>query len=224
MSDSSLSSQPRAPDSDGAHVSGEIVREQTVRAPIPTAPAPAVSGETVRAPIPVAPGEELLEAELLELEPVDEVDEVDELEAVELIDAGLEVGRADPPAVSGEVVAPEPEPDPEVAPRLRRSRTLRSGEVPGVVPADPMTSSGAQVMGPAVAWQRPSTDPGSLLPQGLSEITGPQPLSQAETTGPHAAMGPQRGRSHSYSDNVLWIVAGVLVLLAAVVLGFVLTR
>lgn len=223
MSDSSLSSQPRAPDSDGAHVSGEIVREQTVRAPIPTAPPPAVSGETVRAPMPVAPDEERLAAELLELDVV-EADEVDELEAVELIDEGLEVGRPDPPAVSGEVVAQQPEPDPEVAPRLRRSRTLRAGEVPEVVAADPMTSSGPQVMGPAVAWQRPSTDPGSLLPHSLSEITGPQPLSQAEPTGPHAVMGPQRARPPSYSDNVLWVVAGVLVLLAAVVLGFVLTR
>lgn len=256
MSEVSPTSRARASGDEG-HVAGEIVREQTVRAPIPTAPTEAEgaapSGNTVRSPVPtfdepmvprshaVTPAAPLLaaEPELEDLE-VDEVDEV-EVDAVELVEEELEVGRADPPAVAGEVIA-----TPEPAASSRRKNTLRAGEVPDMRRSDPrvelgavevpvapmgsdvistsMSSSGPQMVVQGGGWQRPTTDPGSLFVRGFSEATGPQPVAQAESTGPHPVMGSTRSRSRSDSSNALWILAGVLVLLAATVLGFVLTR
>ena len=243
MSDASPLSQARASD-DGVHVSGEIVREQTVRAPAPTPPPGTLglgaTGDTVRSPMPTPPAQAPMVPRSHQDTPADPlvaaeaIEEVELVEEVELLE-DLGIGRDDPPAVSGEV---------------RTRRTLRTGELPDMRRHDPrageiesgavevpiaavgsdiiptsMTSSGPQVVVPSGAWQRPSTDPGSMFVRGFSETTGPQPVAQAESTGPHGVVaGIRRARPEASSHNALWIVAGVLVLLAATVLGFVLTR
>ena len=244
------SSQSRIPGGDG--VSWEIVRAQTVRAPIPTAPAGmgSVSPDTVRTAMPEAPPSPSSESPMVPRSWIDTpadphaaalaLEDVEVLEELEPED-DLGIGRADPPAVCGEVIATEDPPS-----RGRRRTTLRTGEVPDVRRSDPrsgaieagavevpvvpmgsdliptsMSSSGPQVIVGGF-HQRPTTDPGSLFVRGFSEVTGPQPVAQAEATGPHPIMG-QRVRDDS-SSNALWILAGFLVLLAASVLGFVLTR
>lgn len=230
MSDASPLSRARASD-DGVHVSGEIVREQTVRAPIPTAPpgvlAAGATGDTVRAPMPMPPGElPVMPRSHMDTPtaPHAAADAVEEVEEIELLD-DLGIGREEPPAVAGEVVMQPARQDPRAG-----ALEVGSVEVPvapsasDLIPTS-MTSSGPQVVVPGGAWQRPATDPGSMFSPGFSEITGPQPIAQAESTGPHSVIaGARRRRPSASSNNALWILAGVLVLLAATVLGFVLTR
>ncbi len=167
-----------------------------------------------------------VEAEL-EPEPVLEVDAELEFEPVLEVDAELEV-------------------EPGAGPSSRRPSTLRTGQVPDVGRADPAAVAGEVLVEPTdsvpledgvVAVVRPSgtmeiptlaapttrrkqTDPGRLA-RGYAEPTGPQPILQAETTGPHPAM---RHGLMASGNTILWIVAGALVLLAMAVVAFVLTR
>jgi len=114
-----------------------------------------------------------------------------------------EIGRSDPPAVSGEVM---------VTPS-------RSDITPNAV-----ASSGPQpIVSESEVRRALSTDPGSMVRSGLAEVTGPQPHFQAESTGPQPAMRPNPVTA-SQSAMILWFVAGGLVLLAGAVVAFVLTR
>lgn len=237
MSDPLRASASPYPSDDGISVSGEIVREQTVRAPIPTAP----TSETVRAPVPVPPPDE----------PWDEADAdeqpmvprswiptpVDPLiasrraeekaraqaEAASVpkprrraptsrYDESNDVGRDDPAPVAGEVsvsvseeiLLAEPEP-------LRaRVQTLRSGEVPILSVPAPVSST-------------LTTDPGQKV-IGYADITGPQPLVQAEVTGPIGVTPrPVAHRADASRTTLLWLIAGVLVLLAGGVVALALS-
>ena len=119
--------------------------------------------------------------------------------------------RDEPPAVSGEVsieVAPSAEPAP---PAVGSVSVTSSGPMPALQPS--MISSGHhQVVNPAAFGQRPGTDPGTYGGVMFSETTGPQPLAQAEITGPHSVM---RGAARSRRpDRTLWYVALALVVLA----------
>jgi hypothetical protein len=67
-----------------------------------------------------------------------------------------------------------------------------------------MTASGAS---PVV--RRASTDAGYVIGDG----TGPHPPGQAET-GPHPVMRPRRRSESSRDSMVLWVLAGMLVVLA----------
>lgn len=154
------------------------------------------------------------------------------------------VRRGDPPVVSGEVaIDPAKVQSPEVPTRdvvvlpMTSSGAQpvmtaggpqqlmhSSGSHPillGTGPAMPssgshpiMTASGASPVVP----RRSSTDPG----YAGSEITGPQPRSQAEPTGRHPPMRVGR-RERGHDSLVLWALAGTLVVLALGVVMMVLS-
>lgn len=125
------------------------------------------------------------------------------------------ITREDPPAVSGEVaVDPAARAEPPVADAQRVAMTS-SGPNPALNPG---------------AFQRPTTDPGSATGPTYAEITGPQPVAQAETTGPHSVISgghpatravlEQEQRDH----KILWIFASTLLLLALGVVAFVVAQ
>lgn len=131
---------------------------------------------------------------------------------------------SDRPAVASGEVTVEPESDPHVP----ISGTFGAVATSGSYAA--MTQSGAQPVltpsGQHRVMPRPGTDPGTLV----AETTGPQPLYQAETTGPQPrdsgdtiGVGSGEGRlgsGASRGNTVLWIVAGVLLVLALGSVGF----
>jgi len=213
MSGSSPSSDPRVPRDDGSHISGEIVREQTVRARIPTPPV--TTGDTAVAPMPSAPmpSAPVAEAPMVprswiptpaapHYAATEELPEPGRRRSSTLRAEQLpEIGRADPPAVSGEVMVTD---------------TSSSGPQPLV--------SESELRGSESELRRAlSTDPGSMVRSGIAEVTGPQPHFQAESTGPQPAMRPNPVTAPQ-SAMILWVVAGGLVLLAGAVVAFVLTR
>lgn len=132
--------------------------------------------------------------------------------------------RDDPPAVSGEVsivVSSTSEPPPPAAevsviPMSISEPLVPEPGVPGtlppgaVVPGSMPSSDHHRVMNPA-SFQRPGTDPGSYVGAVYTDSTGPQPLSQAEATGPQVVM---RLAPRNRPDRTLWYVALALVLLA----------
>ncbi|MEM7159461.1 MAG: hypothetical protein AAF799_41870 [Myxococcota bacterium] len=251
MSEPLRASASPHPSDDAISVSGEIVREQTVRAPIPTAP----TNETVRAPMPAPPPSDAwdeadadeqpmvprswiptpvdpliasrraeekarAQAEALKKKAEAKQREAELAAAVpgrrrrtptSRYDESSDVGRDDPAPVCGEVavsVSPDDSATELVPPRAR-VQTLRSGEVPILSASPPALSN-------------PTTDPGQQV-YGYADITGPQPLAQAEVTGPIGVSARPVAARSSSSTTLLWLIAGVLVLLAGGVVALALT-
>lgn len=120
--------------------------------------------------------------------------------------------RDDPPAVAGEVsvvASAASEPPPPTA-EVTVMPMTPSGPLP---PSSPVVSEQHAMMHPASFGQRPGTDPGSYAGMVFTDSTGPQPMGQAETTGPQVVM---RRMKPAQPDRTLWYVALALVLLAVV--------
>ena len=118
--------------------------------------------------------------------------------------------RDDPPAVVGEVsvVASAASEPPPPAAEVTVMPMTPSGPLP---PSSPVVSEQHAMMHPASFGQRPGTDPGSYAGMVFTDSTGPQPMGQAETTGPQVVM---RRMKPAQPDRTLWYVALALVLLA----------
>lgn len=185
-----------------SRASGEIVHEQTVRAPIPMAPA---TETTVRAPIPTLPQEQTVRAfvpsavpggalalEVEELEELD-VEPVTEPSRAPVIDVGALVTELEACARRPDADVPVPRADqvtapeaavktsellgaPKPAPRPRTKR--RADEGPALRPEPPAVSGDISVSEP---------DPGDLF--------GPAPARREERargTAPARAARPRR--------------------------------
>ncbi|MEM9460717.1 MAG: hypothetical protein AAGF11_41520 [Myxococcota bacterium] len=119
--------------------------------------------------------------------------------------------RDDPPAVVGEVsvMTSSASERPPPAAEVTVMPMTPSGPLS---PSSPVASEQHVAMHPATFGQRPGTDPGSYAGMVFTDSTGPQPMGQAETTGPHAVV--MRRVKRARPDRTLWYVALALVLLA----------
>ncbi|MCH9683058.1 MAG: hypothetical protein K0V04_16605 [Deltaproteobacteria bacterium] len=238
---------PTAPDS------LPTVQEQTVRAPIPTAPSPLPATTPVPSPsedgipiphskIPTAPEEAAGQRRRSQTLRADHIPVI-ESEALEEIDPEFEFEEE----LDAELLDDDETVEPVASQSGRRSKTLRSGQLPASQRVEPAAVAGEVMVeaadstsledalgviltptGPAsvpslpvAGGRRPRTEPGGFA-RGFAEPTGPQPVLQAETTGPHPVA--RRGVQAESGNTLLWVVAGALVLLAMAVVMFVATR
>lgn len=176
------SSDPRVPADDGPQVSGEIVREQTVRAPMPPgwgvpppAPAPVRSPEadTVKTAPPAPPVAAAVPPPVA-AESLDRAAPVARRRRSSGPDRLADLRRDDPPPVSGEVRVVDVTPE---VPSRRDRPTVPLGRVPQIRRDDPPPVSGEVKVVP---------EPGAVeapMPHAISDAipiafaaSGPQPI------------------------------------------------
>ncbi len=217
MTGSSLDDSNTAPETPA--VSGETVRAWNPMLQTPPAEAPAVTGETVRARIPTPPpgtrpsvedepiGADLVEPEPFELEaeliesvgpdvPVSRAEAPTLPESAADVPSVPDIGRAEPPAVAGEVSVAEPEPVGmfDARPQRPRRRSTEPAEQASPTRADPPAVAGEVSVGSTTQPPPPSegrvmtaSGPQPVLTPDAMAISGPVVVTPEAMT----ASGPQ---------------------------------